>query len=112
METRIQEYATTWKGTKREKQLSLSLIRYAHDFVIIHEDLNVIKTCPGIISNWLSHIGFELSQEKTKITHTVNEHEGQKPGFDFLGFNIRQYPVGKYQSGKNTRGEKLGLGGN
>ena len=35
------------------------------------------------------------------ITHTLLEHEGNKPGFNFLGFNIRQYPVGKYQSGKS-----------
>jgi RNA-directed DNA polymerase len=30
-------------------------------------------------------------------------------GFDFLGFNIRQYPVGKHQSGCNPNGKKLGF---
>ena len=109
MEIRIKEYAATWKGQKIKNQKSLSLIRYADDFVIIHEDLNVIKTCQGIISNWLSHTGLELSQEKTKITHTLYEYKGQKPGLDFLGFNIRQYPVGKHQSGKNPQGKKLGF---
>ena len=66
---------------------SLALIRYADDFVIIHEDLNVIKICQGIIEEWLTNIGLELNQEKTKISHTLNEHKGQKPGFNFLGFN-------------------------
>ena len=54
-------------------------------------------------------IGLELNQEKTKITNTLHNHEGNKPGFDFLGFNIRQYPVGKYQSGKTPQGAIIGF---
>ena len=109
MEKKVKEYAATWKGTKMDNIKSISLIRYADDFLILHKDLNVIKTCKGIIEKWLSDIGLELNQEKTKIRNTLNEHEGNKPGFDFLGFNIRQYPVGKYQSGKSTRGKTLGF---
>lgn len=82
---------------------------YADDFLILHKDLNVIKSCQRIIEDWLTNIGLELNQEKTKILHTLHEHEGSKPGFDFLGFNIRQYPVGKYQSGKTTHGKTLGF---
>ena len=109
MEERIKEYAATWKGQKRNNKKSLSLIRYADDFVIIHEDLNVIKYCQGIIEEWLTHMGLKLNQEKTKTSHTLKEYKGQKPGFNFLGFNIRQYPVGKYQSGKSPQGETLGF---
>ena len=109
METRIKEYAATLKGKKANNIKAISFIRYADDFLIIHKDLNVIKNCQAIIANWLAQIGLELNQEKTKIKHTLNEHEGQKPGFDFLGFNIRQYPVGKYQSGKNPYGKILGF---
>lgn len=109
MELKIKEHAASWKGHKRNNMKSLSLIRYADDFVILHKDINVIKTCKGIIEQWLSEIGLELNQEKTKITHTLQEYEGNKPGFDFLGFNIRQYKVGKHQSGKNTKGDRLGF---
>ena len=109
MEKRIKEYAATWKGCKEKNESSLSLIRYADDFVIIHQDINVIITCQRLIEEWLSKIGLELNKEKTKITHTLNVQEGQETGFNFLGFNVRQYPVGKYQSGKNTKGEKLGF---
>ena len=109
MEQKVKEYAATWKGTIKENMRSISLIRYADDFLILHKDLNVIKTCRRIIKGWLSDIGLELNQEKTKIKNTFIEYEGNKPGFDFLGFNIRQYPVGKYQSGKNTRGKTLGF---
>jgi RNA-directed DNA polymerase len=35
--------------------------------------------------------------------------ENEKPGFNFLGFNIRQFSVGKYHSGKNPQGELLGF---
>ena len=109
MELRIKEYAATWKGKKNGNKNSLSLIRYADDFLIIHKDLNVIKTCQKIIEVWLSEIGLELNQEKTKITHTLNKYECNQPGFNFLGFNIRQFPVSKYQSGKNSNGEILGF---
>lgn len=109
MEERIKEFAATLKGGKRDNMNSLSLIRYADDFVIIHENINVIRQCQKIIGEWLSQIGLEFSQEKTKIIHTLEEYKGNKPGFDFLGFNIRQFPVGKYQSGKNTKGNILGF---
>ena len=43
-------------------------------------------------------MGLELKPEKTKLTHTLNGYGSEKPGFNFLGFNIRQYKVGKYHS--------------
>jgi RNA-directed DNA polymerase len=88
----------------RIKQVSKNafLIRYADDFVILHENLSVVERCQEIIAEWLKSMGLELKPSKTRLAHTINEHEGQKPGFDFLGFNVRQYPVGKYQSGKNN----------
>ena len=109
METRIKEYAATWKGGKRDNMRSLSLIRYADDFVILHKDLNVVLKCQEIIGEWLKEMGLELSKEKTRIVHTLNEYDKQKPGLNFLGFNIRQYKVGKNHSGKNTKGELLGF---
>jgi RNA-directed DNA polymerase len=109
MEERIKEYAATWKGIKRRNIDSISLIRYADDFAILHEDLEVIKQCQTIISDWLAEYDLEIKPEKTRIVHTLKEYEGSKPGFNFLGFNIKQYPVGKYQSGKNTHGIKLGF---
>ena len=108
MELRIKEYAATWKGGKRDNKTSLSLIRYADDFVIIHEKLEIVKQCQKIISDWLAEYDLELKPEKTRIAHTLKKHNGENPGFIFLGFNIRQYPVGKYQSGK-LHGKSLGF---
>jgi RNA-directed DNA polymerase len=108
MENRIKEYARSQKGKKLQNEKAISLIRYADDFVIIHHDLNVIFDCQEIIKDWLKEIGLEMKPSKTKITHTLNEYKGNV-GFDFLGFNIRQFPVGKDHSGKDTQKEILGF---
>ncbi len=94
----------------RIKQIKgASLIRYADDFVIFHENLSALKVCQNVISEWLSHYDLELKPSKTKVVHTLNELDKNQPGFNFLGFNIRQYKVGKYQSGKNGQGKLLGF---
>ncbi len=93
----------------RVRQASLSLIRYADDFVILHENLEVITYCQAFIQEWLKNIGLELKESKTSVAHTLKPLGDKKPGFNFLGFNIRQYPVGKYQSGKNSDRKLLGF---
>ena len=108
MEIEIKNYAQTLRGGKRDNQKTLNLIRYADDFVILHEKLEVIMDCKKLIENWLKEIGLELKPSKTRISHTLNECEGNI-GFDFLGFNIRQYPVGKGQSVKSSKGKLLGF---
>ncbi|WP_322112013.1 group II intron reverse transcriptase/maturase [Aerosakkonema funiforme] len=110
MEERVKQYAETLKGDKGKERnrTSLSLIRYADDFVIIHEDINVVKTCQKVIADWLSDIGLELKPSKTKLTHTYKELEGNV-GFDFLGFHIQQYKVGNYRCAKSTNGKLLGF---
>ena len=94
---------------KTLKRQSVSIIRYADDFVILHEDLTAVQRCREIISEWLNDMGLELKPSKTRMAHTLYELNEEKPGFDFLGFNIRQYKVGKYSSGKNTHGDILGF---
>ena len=85
-----------------------ALVRYADDFVVVHEDLEVIEKCQQTIIDWLAEMGLTLHPEKTQITHTLHPHEG-KVGFDFLGFNVRQYPVGKYKTGKTPHGVPQGF---
>lgn len=108
MEERIKQYAKTFKGGKDNNIKALSLIRYADDFVIMHENIDVILACQKIIADWLSDIGLELKSSKTKLTHTLNEYKGNV-GFEFLGFHIQQYQVGNYRSATNTNGTKLGF---
>jgi RNA-directed DNA polymerase len=66
--------------------------------VILHEDITVVQRCKEIISEWLKGMGLELKPSKTRLAHTLNHYEQEKPGFDFLGFTIQQIPLGKYHS--------------
>jgi RNA-directed DNA polymerase len=78
----------------------LGVVRYADDFVILHKDLKVLEDCIKGASDFLASIGLELHPDKTRIVHTLNSHDNQKPGFNFLAFNIRQYKIGKHQGSK------------
>ncbi|MFL9817400.1 group II intron reverse transcriptase/maturase [Scytonema millei] len=103
MEERIKQYAETLPGLKRENRKSISLIRYADDFVILHENLTVVQRCQIIISEWLKSMNLELKPSKTRLTHTLNKYKEEEPGFNFLGFNIRQFSVGKHHSKKGFK---------
>ncbi|WP_242527461.1 group II intron reverse transcriptase [Ktedonosporobacter rubrisoli] len=82
------ETTDNWKPT---------VIRYADDFLILHRDRAVIEQCKELTNTRLKGMGLELKPSKTKITHTLEQYQGQV-GFDFLGWHVRQYPVGKNRS--------------
>lgn len=109
MEEHIKQWAETWKGNRRKNRESISVIRYADDFVILHKDPSIVKEAKTKIEEWLKDIGLELKESKTRICHTLLDTEEESAGFDFLGWNVRQYKVGKKHTGKNTHGQKLGF---
>jgi len=113
MEEAIKEYANTLPTRnghgKKQNRSALSLIRYADDFVIIHEDINVVLRAKAVIEGFLKDISLELKPSKTRICHTFEEYEGEQPGFDFLGFNIRQFPANDGTSARAPRGKILGF---
>lgn len=83
---------------KNSAKRKVSFVRYADDFVLMDERLDVILEAKTVIEEWLAEIGLALKASKTRITHTFLSHEG-KAGFNFLGFNIRQYSCSDKQSG-------------
>jgi RNA-directed DNA polymerase len=85
-----------------------SVIRYADDLVVLHEDEGVIREAHRLVSVWLAGMGLELKPAKTRLTHTLAPFEGHV-GFDFLGFHIRQHPVGRTHSGMDGLGRPLGF---
>ncbi|NEQ83334.1 MAG: group II intron reverse transcriptase/maturase [Moorea sp. SIO2I5] len=91
MEQEVWNYANSIKGKKTYYKKGLALIRYADDFVILHPDQKVVEEYQEVINTWLQDMGLELKPSKTQITHTFD-------GFDFIGFNIRQYKTGKNHS--------------
>lgn len=84
------------------------LIRYADDFVLLHHDLAKVEQGKETIERFLAPLGLKLKASKTSITHSLTPHEG-KLGFDFLGFHVRQFPVGKHHSGRLSNGQQLGF---
>ncbi|OZH55325.1 hypothetical protein AFK68_05360, partial [Hydrocoleum sp. CS-953] len=102
MEECLSKFAESLPGRKRDNKWALSLIRYADDFVILHKDIKVVLQAKAVIQEWLNQVGLELKPEKTKIAHTLEEYEGNKPGFDFLGFTIRQGQVKSTKLGFKT----------
>ncbi|MGH2354720.1 MAG: group II intron reverse transcriptase, partial [Chloroflexota bacterium] len=84
------------------------VVRCADDFVVLHQDLAVIEQTRQIANMWLAGMGLELKPGKTRIAHTLVEHEG-RVGFDFLGCTVRQFPAGHYRSARSTRGAVLGF---
>ncbi|HIE02161.1 MAG TPA: group II intron reverse transcriptase/maturase [Thiotrichaceae bacterium] len=96
METMLYEWADAWKGSKRDNRSSLTVSIYADDFVVLHKDKEVIEEAKVRIAQWCKKkMGVELNESKTRISHTST-------GFDFLGFNIRQYSVTSNKQGFKT----------
>ncbi len=84
-------------GYTGNKAYRLAFIRYADDFVILHENLEEVRKAKVYVEKWLKTIGLELKEAKTRIAHTYKKFGEQEPGFDFLGSYIRQYPVSKHK---------------
>ena len=68
IEQMLMEYAKTIKlrypngkaASWQSKVKSLTFVRYADDFVVIHQDLKVIQRCRDLISEWLKDVSLEL----------------------------------------------------
>src|SRR5712692_5518898 len=92
----------------RKHQEQPILVRYADDLVLLHSDLEKLQQAEQKLVEWLAEMGLFMNPKKTRITHTLTPYEGNV-GFDFLGFAVRQFPVGKTHTGKNTYGKPLGF---
>lgn len=70
--------------TRKVTRPKFGVIRYADDFIITAKSKEDLDAVLPEINSWLRQRGLELNKEKTKVVH-ISE------GFDFLGFNIRQF---------------------
>jgi RNA-directed DNA polymerase len=107
MEDALIEAYTGEKSTHTARQRAPKLIRYADDFVVLHAEESEILKAQQLIVNWLQGIGWELKASKTRLSHTLNDYQGNV-GFNFLGFCIRQFPVGRTHTGAR-KGQPLGF---
>ncbi|MFY7805236.1 MAG: group II intron reverse transcriptase/maturase [Limnoraphis robusta] len=88
--------------SNKDTTKTMKLVRYADDFVIILKEPKSEKYMKWMLERILRPIGLKLSEEKSKLTDCLT-------GFDFLGFNVRQYEVGNYRSASNSKGKRLGI---
>src|SRR5260221_585446 len=107
MEEALINAYTGGKKTLSARQGAPKLIRYADDFVVLHAEVAEVLKAHQLIATWLQGIGLELKPSKTRLSHTLKEYQGNI-GFNFLGFTIRQYPVGRTHTGK-SREKPLGF---
>src|SRR6266481_4478809 len=107
MEEALINAYTGGKKTLSARQGAPKLIRYADDFVVLHAEVAEVLKAHQLIATWLQGIGLELKPSKTRLSHTLKEYQGNI-GFNFLGFTIRQYPVGRTHTG-TSRGKPLGF---
>ena len=80
------------QGYHKLSRKSVGVVKYADDFVIVCKTREEATNMYEKLKPYLNKRGLTLAVDKTKVTHI-------EEGFDFLGFNIRQY--------KNNKGMKL-----
>ena len=113
LETHLKQWMEAWdiksrtgrNMTKSRKAQELSVIRYADDFVVLHRLPEVIAEAKLEVEKFLAPMGLKLKDSKTRQAHT-NGDLGDGIGFDFLGFHVRKYKVGKHSQGKQKLPEK------
>jgi RNA-directed DNA polymerase len=85
-------YRTTKTYSVELNPKSPGLVRFADDFVVFCHTKEEAEQAKEKLKAWFAERGLTFSEEKTRI---VNLDEG----FDFLGFNVRQYKVTTSRSG-------------
>lgn len=88
-----------WRKTRKNKG-ELTYVRYADDFIVAHKDLEVIQKVQKHVEEYLGSLGLELSKAKTRIVHSLDSYESNKPGVCFLGFHARHVSSGKHNSAR------------
>ena len=75
----LKSFSTIYSG-RRAKANSLTIVRYADHFVIIHFQREILDLCVTETRKWLSKTGLEISEEKSSVRDC-------RESFNFLGFN-------------------------
>ena len=82
------------------------VIRYADDRVVLHRDRPVIEPCRHLTQEWLQDIGLELSEQKTRLAHTLETAEGEA-GQHVAGTRLQNAHHAKARGGETPLGEAV-----
>lgn len=87
-----EELGVTYYYDKRDgyklRRNCVGIVKYSDDFVIVCKTKSEAENMFDKLKPYLDKRGLTLAEDKTKVTH-ISE------GFDFLGFNLRQYKTNK-----------------
>jgi RNA-directed DNA polymerase len=78
----------TDRGNHILARISVGVVRYADDFVVVCKTKEEALSMYEKLKPYLDKRGLTLAGDKTKVTHITE-------GFNFLGFNLRQYKTNK-----------------
>ncbi|WP_211243775.1 group II intron reverse transcriptase/maturase [Runella limosa] len=109
MEQYVQQQFRQRRISPTRLSAKITLIRYADDFVVIHEDKAILEQCQIRLAEWLAGWGLAMKPSKTRLVHTLHPTQEQEAGFDFLSMTVRQFKVGRSHSGKDRQGHLLGF---
>lgn len=89
----------------------VKVIRYADDFVIFGKTLQNVQEAKKLVTEFLTPVGLRLSEEKTRIGHSVEVKPGTtRPiGLNFLSYHFRNIACSKHRGVRNTRGIPQGF---
>nr|YP_009105290.1 putative reverse transcriptase and intron maturase [Pedinomonas tuberculata]AIT93953.1 putative reverse transcriptase and intron maturase [Pedinomonas tuberculata] len=106
-----QNFSSGNPKSREQKLRSLTVVRYADDFVVMHENYEILLLCKLETEKFLQSVGLKLSESKTRITHSLNDSMSQdgKAGFNFLGFTIKQESERIRSVRNRSTGESLGF---
>lgn len=86
------ELGVTFYSDKRDeykmRRNCVGIVKYADDFVIVCKTKSEAESMYEKLKPYLNKRGLTLAKDKTKVTHI-------SVGFNFLGFNLRQYRTNK-----------------
>ena len=82
---------------KNFRRHGVKIIRYADDFVVMGRVLDDVKKAKEIVIDFLKTVNLELSEEKTRIGHSMKPMNGSSPGLDFLGYHFRNYETSRHR---------------
>lgn len=85
--------ATHLARTCRREEEAARVVQYADTFVVLHPRLAGVRQARTMAQAWLQELGLAWQTGQATLAHTLRPYQG-KVGFDFLGWTVRQCPVG------------------
>ncbi len=95
LERAIEEF--NWQLPKK-----LKIVKYREQILVFNSDLRAIEQFKIVLWQCLQKLNLPSHFLEMSIIHTLDLHNNERSGFDFLGFNFRQYVLGKHHAHKSN----------